>query len=162
MRDTNYIFGFVAIQDAVDPEVAAFCQVGVQIGGAFTGFVLTGVGGGEFQMFYYLDGKDLPSENEDDENQKIIEDKYPGLINQAYKVLYENIYFEDLRTPLFKKVPEASYVRKGAKITLAEKHLLVGNFDNKDRKVREKPRNLVEALNYGVLGVSCLNNLCMN
>ncbi len=68
--------------------IVRYYQVGVDEGDGFSGVVHDYVGGGEFQIFYFIDGApaadldevDDPDDLDDDALEELVEARHPGLM----------------------------------------------------------------------------------
>lgn len=80
-----------------------YVQAGIEKEGRFTGRVIDYAGGGVFETFYWLNGREIT----DRENYKEIEEKinrnYPGLMGKIYRLEDKYIDYNSCGWPVPKK-----------------------------------------------------------
>ena len=80
------------------PERVRYVQIGIaDTDGKFTGAIEDYAGGGIFQTYYFIDGVEIieNGEMDFDDMERIIEQKYPGLIAEIYRIKSQYVRYND-------------------------------------------------------------------
>lgn len=103
MKNDNYTVGINVQSDNLGVR---YLQIGMEIKGKFTGKVVDYAGGGEYQTFYWLNGKeisDLDGESDYDQMEEKVTKKYPGLVDTINQLECQYITYDDMGFPVAKR-----------------------------------------------------------
>lgn len=84
-------------------ERVRYVQIGItDKDGKFTGAIDDYAGGGIFQTYYFIDGMEIIDDGEMDfdDMERIIDQKYPGLVAEIYRVKAQYVRYNDSFIPV--------------------------------------------------------------